>query len=53
VTLQLPLTKLGQRLFAELGATLGGLPTQVQSSIRDRRGVQIVSNFPTVLKRQR
>jgi len=53
VTVQLPLTKLGQRLFAKLGATPGGLPMQVQSSIRDRRGVRIDANFPTVLRGQR
>jgi hypothetical protein len=53
VTVQLPLTKLGQRLFAKLEATPGGLPMQVQSSIRDRRGVRIHANFPTVLRGQR
>jgi hypothetical protein len=30
----------------------GGLAIQVQSSIRDRRGMKIAANFPTVLTRQ-
>src|SRR4030095_4581871 len=38
VTVRLRLTKLGQKLFAKLGGTSGGMPAQVRSSIRDRRG---------------
>jgi len=53
VTVALPLAKLGQRLFAKLGVTVGGLPMQVRASIHDRRGVRIDSKFPTALKGQR
>src|SRR5262249_46803277 len=38
--------------FARLGGMPGGLTMQVQSSIRDRRGMKIAANFSTVLRRQ-
>jgi len=52
LTVQLPLTKLGQRLFAKLGANPGGLPLRIDSTIGDRRGRKIKTAFPTALKRQ-
>ena len=38
MTVRLPLTKMGQKLFAKLGTTPGGFPLQIQSTIADARG---------------
>jgi hypothetical protein len=52
VTMNLPLTKLGQRLFARLASQGEGLTVQVQCRLRDRQGRQIDVAAPTTLRRQ-
>jgi hypothetical protein len=52
VTMSLPLTKLGQRLFAKLVSQGEGLTVQVQCRLRDRQGRQIDVAAPTILRRQ-
>ena len=52
MTVRLPLTKMGQKLFAKLGITPEGFPLQIQSTIGDRQGRRIRTNFPTVLRRE-
>ena len=52
VTMSLPLTKLGQRLFALLASKGEGLTVQVQCRLRDRQGRQIDVAAPTTLMRQ-
>jgi hypothetical protein len=51
-TSDLPLTKLGQKLFAKLAATPAGLPVHVQSTLRDRKGRKAKVDLPTTLKLQ-
>ena len=52
VTMRLPLTKLGQRLFARLASQGEGLTVQIQCRLRDRQGRQIDVAAPTTLRRQ-
>ena len=53
VTMSLPLTKLGQRLFAQLASNGEGLTVQVACTLRDRQGRTIDVAAPTTLKRLR
>jgi hypothetical protein len=53
VAIGLPLTKLGRRLFAQLGSNEGGLTVQIRCRLRDRQGRKIEVTAPTAVERQR
>src|SRR4030095_2373990 len=55
VNVKLPLTKLGQKLFAKLRPDEQSrtLPVQVGTQIRDRQGRSLTANFQSLLSRRR
>jgi hypothetical protein len=55
LTVGLPLTRLGRKLFAKLAPdeTTRTLSVQIRSYISDRRGNTLAAVFPTILERQR